>query len=244
MTGARARALGPLRIRAASRQDAVREIVGAIGAGSSARVAFANTHLLYCAYRDPTLARELDAFNVYNDGLGVDIISIAAGAGRFPDNLNGTDLVPAVLRACPEGTRVYLIGARSRVAAAAAHKMQALWPHVAICGVSSGYGDPREAREHIRATQPDLVLVAMGNPLQERFIAACADDTPAVYIGVGALFDFLSGAVPRAPEAWRRARLEWLHRLLLDPARMWRRYGVEPLIVLFSVCASRLQRQP
>ena len=86
----------------------------------------------------------------------------------------------------------------------------------------------------IRAKRADLVIVALGNPRQETWIAENLDMTGArLAIGVGALLDFLAGAVPRAPLWVRRLRLEWLYRMLLEPGRLWKRYVVfTPLLIV------------
>lgn len=233
--------MGPLDIRSGVRVEVAREIAAAVARQRAMCVAFANTHLLYCASKDEELAGELRTFDVFNDGLGADLLLKAAAGRTFEDNLNGTDLVPDVLEACPAGARVFLIGGRAHVAAAAADVIRARWSHLSICGVRDGYGDLLEAQDLICAAQPDLVLVAMGNPLQERFIAASRFRHRAVYIGVGALFDFLTGEVRRAPEVMRKLRLEWLFRLTLEPSRMWRRYALEPLLLLFSLYRDRLR---
>src|SRR5439155_10617153 len=87
--------------------------------------------------------------------------------------------------------------------------------------------DDAAAVAAVNAARPDLLLVALSNPLQERWLAR---HTPAldvkVAMGVGALFDFMSGSVPRAPRLLRTLRLEWLFRLLLEPRRMFRRYVI------------------
>ena len=82
--------------------------------------------------------------------------------------------------------------------------------------------------------KPDILLVALGNPRQELWVAAnCTAKHAAVPIGVGALFDFVAGRVPRAPDWMIRMRIEWLYRLGLEPARMWRRYILgNPLFML------------
>ena len=77
----------------------------------------------------------------------------------------------------------------------------------------------------LKVERPDLLLVAMGNPLQERFIAdKLGPQHGSVAAAVGALFDFFADEVPRAPELVRQIRLEWLYRLWLEPRRLWRRY--------------------
>ena len=93
----------------------------------------------------------------------------------------------------------------------------------------------------IAASRAELVLCAMGNPRQEEIIAAlAARGAGRVLIGVGALFDFLADAVPRAPPWVRRMRLEFLYRLAQEPRRLGRRYTVE--IARFLLAVARLRR--
>lgn len=236
------RRLGPLNVRASTCDAVIADVVGAVREHRAMRLAFANTHLLYCALRDAAFARELNGFCVVNDGVGVDLLSRIATGERFPENLNGTDLTPRILDALPAGTRVFMIGAAPAVVAKAAAKIRRRWPQIEICGVRDGYASQADAIEAITQAAPDIVLVAMGNPLQERLIAECSRRLSSVFIGVGALFDFLAGAVPRAPMSWRRLRLEWLYRLSREPGRLWRRYTVEVFVLTAFVCRERLTR--
>lgn len=230
------RTVGPVRIHAETRLSATRDIVGALLRGKPLRVAFANTHLLYCAVREPDLARGLQSFYIVNDGVGVALLSrLACGAG-FRENLNGTDFTPSLLSALPWGTRVFLVGARADVAARTAHGIAQRWPHLDVCGCRDGFEGSEYALKEMEALDPAVVLVAMGNPSQERWILRAAERRPnTIFVGVGALFDFISGAVPRAPPLWRRLRMEWAFRLLREPRRLWRRYTIEVLVVLAAI---------
>ena len=88
-----------------------------------------------------------------------------------------------------------------------------------------------------------MLLVAMGVPRQELWIARHIDERHCTLpIAVGALLDFLSGAVPRAPLWMRRLRLEWLFRLVVEPGRLWRRYVVGNPLFLVRVVRQRLSR--
>ena len=243
MTALAARRLGPLVVRSGPGETVVGEVVAAVREHRALRLAFANTHLLYCAARDAAFAHELDNFFIVNDGLGVDILSQIATGQRFQENLNGTDLTPRIIEALPAGTRLFLLGGRPEVAQRTAAVIARRWPHVDVCGVRDGYGRPEQAVADIEHAKPDLVLVAMGNPLQERLISECSRRIGAVFIGVGALFDFLAGAVPRAPESWRRMRLEWLYRLSREPRRLWRRYTIETVVLAAMIFQERLTRR-
>ena len=87
--------------------------------------------------------------------------------------------------------------------------------------------------QEIDRLRPSLVLVAFGVPGQEMWIDSTAHRvSPTVWMGVGGLFDFFSGRMPRAPLWLRRLGLEWTYRLWQEPQRMWRRYLVGNVVFL------------
>jgi N-acetylglucosaminyldiphosphoundecaprenol N-acetyl-beta-D-mannosaminyltransferase len=82
----------------------------------------------------------------------------------------------------------------------------------------------------LRESQPDLLLVGIGSPKQERLIHALRAHFPAMWmVGVGISFSFVAGHVPRAPSWMRQSGLEWVHRFLQEPRRLGRRYLLEDL---------------
>jgi len=81
-----------------------------------------------------------------------------------------------------------------------------------------------EVLGRIKNSGARIVFVGLGCPKQEFWMSAYSPHLPAVLIGVGAAFDFLAGTVRRAPAWMQKAGLEWLHRLLQEPLRLWRRY--------------------
>jgi exopolysaccharide biosynthesis WecB/TagA/CpsF family protein len=94
----------------------------------------------------------------------------------------------------------------------------------------------------IREARADVVLVAMGNGLQERWIGRLVPDAACSAYGVGALFDFLSGEAVRAPNWMRRVGMEWIFRLGREPRRLWRRYLLGNLKFLMRVLLARKSR--
>jgi len=108
-----------------------------------------------------------------------------------------------------------------------------------------GHFSPDEEADvvaRIRATRPGLLLVGMGNPLQEKFLARCLSDSGAsLGLGVGAYLDFQIGEVPRAPSWMNRIGLEWVHRLWQEPRRMWRRYLIGNPRFVWRVLKSRVR---
>ena len=93
----------------------------------------------------------------------------------------------------------------------------------------------RALADWIRVVWPDIVLVGMGNPRQELWLAQNIPDVCPMGIAVGALFDFQTGKMSRAPVAMRKARLEWMYRLLQEPSRLVGRYLVGNVVFLGRV---------
>lgn len=213
------------------------------------RLFLANAHTLNLACAEPGMREALDSADlVLNDGVGMALCARLRGR-PFRYDFNGTDLVPRLLSECSRrglAPRVFLFGARPGRAAAAGERLAAEYPPVQVVGACDGYPrDEGEVVAAINAERPDLLLVGLGNPLQERWISRHAPELEVkVAMGVGALFDFLSGSVPRAPRALRALRLEWLFRLVLEPRRMFRRYVVgNPLFLWRAVTWPRRRRR-
>ena len=222
------RDVGGIGIAVLTRAAAHAEISDAMATGRHLKLAFCNANLVNVAFDDAALLRRLSGFLVLADGIGVDIGGWLLHGASFPANLNGTDFIPALFATEPRRLRVGLIGGRPGVADHAAEQLARQFPRHAFNVISHGYFDPSEEAlllARLKAAPPDLLLVAFGNPRQERWIAdKLGPQHCSVAAGVGALFDFFAGEVPRAPEAIRRTRLEWVYRLWLEPRRLWRRY--------------------
>ncbi len=197
-------------------------------AGERIKLGFLNAHASNLAAKIPAFRAALHGFLILNDGIGIDIASRRLHGERFPENLNGTDFVPAYIQRTAKPRRIYLLGGRPGVAEDAAARLKTLAPRHQIVGVQNGYFPPDETAAivaAIAAARPDILLVAFGNPAQELFIARhFADLGVPLAIGVGALLDFLSGRAVRAPGVFRAARIEWVWRLAREPGRLWRRY--------------------
>jgi exopolysaccharide biosynthesis WecB/TagA/CpsF family protein len=181
---------------------------------------------------------------VLNDGAGLDIAGRLFGK-PFPENLNGSDFNPAILEeAAARGWPVFFLGAKPGVADEAARRLSARIPGLTVVGARDGYFGPEESDEvarEVAATGAGVLMVAMGNPLQETWLSSHLEATGArLGVGVGAFFDFSAGVVPRAPAWMNRLWLEWLYRLLQEPRRMWRRYVLGNPLFLLRVLRARL----
>jgi exopolysaccharide biosynthesis WecB/TagA/CpsF family protein len=210
------------------------------------KVSFLNAHNANIAYTDPVFAEALDDFLILPDGIGVDLAARLLYGAPFPDNLNGTDFVPAFLQASTTPLTVGLLGATRVNAEAASIKLAALAVPHSFVVIHDGYfpaSQESEIVDRIAALRPDVLLVAMGVPRQELWIERHIDARHCTLpIAVGALLDFLSGSVPRAPLWMRRLRLEWLFRLAVEPGRLWRRYVVGNPLFLLRVARQRFSR--
>lgn len=175
---------------------------------------------------------------IVNDGMGMDIAALMVHRRHFAANLNGTDFIPYVCRRSPRPLRLFLLGGKPGVAGRACE----YFTHILgqkVVGICDGYGQFAQRRDivdWINAERPDLLLVAFGNPLQERWLLDHADVLRVpVMMGVGALFDFLAGDIVRAPALVRKLRLEWFFRLCLEPRRLLKRYTLD-IFVFFALC--------
>ena len=204
------------------------------------QVAFVNPDCLNIAWRDAAYKRVLcGADRVFPDGIGIRIGGQMLGWG-LRDNVNGTDMFPLLCEAAAEsGRSLFLLGARPGIAAAAADAMQTRFPRLEIAGTRDGYfsgDDETQVIQSINASGASILLVAFGAPRQEMWIARHrASLTVPIAMGVGGLFDFYSGRIPRAPVWMREMGLEWVFRLMQEPGRMWRRYVIGNPLFLFRV---------
>jgi exopolysaccharide biosynthesis WecB/TagA/CpsF family protein len=209
--------------------DALDWLCGRIDLGEPTRIAFLNAHCVNVAARDLAYRAALaSADAILPDGSGLALAARLRGI-RLAANLNGTDLVPALCeRLSQAGGSVFLVGGAEGVAESAAKALQAAHPGLVIAGTNHGFfaqADELELIDRINESGADLLLVAMGVPMQDTWLHRVAPRlaTPLA-MGVGGLFDFLSCRIPRAPMALRSRGLEWVYRLYQEPARMWRRY--------------------
>ena len=216
-----------LEVAVLTRKDALALLETRICEKAPVRLAFLNANLANAAYENKELHNMLGGFLLLNDGSGVNLASKILYRQPFPDNLNGTDFTPYFLDHCSTPMRIFLLGASPAVSTRAAEYFARRWPQHTTVGFQHGFFSNSEEAEiisKIRAAKPNLVLIAMGNGLQEKWIKQLVPEAALSAWGVGALFDFLCGEVNRAPSWMRWIGIEWVYRLLHEPKRMWRRY--------------------
>lgn len=164
---------------------------------------------------------------------GMPLVWIGKSRGLPVERTCGPDLFELICRRSPElGLRHYFYGGKAGVAEDLARVCRARFPGIEIVGTEGPPFRPPTPDEdgatiaRIRASGADIVWVGLSSPKQDLWMAEHYDRLPQTLIGVGAAFDFHSGAVRRAPKWMQRSGLEFLHRLLSEPRRLWRRYLV------------------
>ncbi len=214
-------------------QAALARLEQFIHEGRFHQVATANTDFLINALVDPELQHILrHADLVMPDGMPV-VWAARMTRSRLPERVTGADMVPALAElAARKGYRIYMLGAAPEIARLAKANLEAKHPDIKIVGCVSPplaslvEMNNQEILDDIVRARPDILLVAFGNPKQEKWIhwnRERLQDVP-VCIGVGGTFDFLAGKTQRAPGWMQRTGLEWTHRLVHEPRRLWRRY--------------------
>jgi exopolysaccharide biosynthesis WecB/TagA/CpsF family protein len=225
--------LGPIDIDLLSEAEVVDHVRDAWSRGAGGSIVTANVDIVGQVRAYPELAALVRrASLVVADGMPVVWAGRIAG-GRVPERVTGASMVRTLSAgAAADGRSVYLLGGEDGVPESAARVLQAELPGLTIAGSCSppfGFdASPegvRDVVEKVRAAQPDLVLVGMGFPRQERLIEHLRQAWPeAWYLGCGAGIPMAAGVFRRAPDYLQRAGLEWLHRLALEPRRLAGRY--------------------
>lgn len=219
----------------------------ALRPSGQAVISFVNAHNLVIQQRDPSYREILAGTVVLPDGIGLDIASRIAHGAAFPANLNGTDFVPALLTYMDQPMRVGLIGGTRAVIERAAENFRSHAPWHEFIAISDGYLDERRSAaiaEEVLRQEIDVLIVGMGTPLQEKWVAAhIRPEHARLVLTVGALFDFISEVVPRAPKVVRAFRLEWVFRMVQEPRRLWRRYLIGVPLFFHHIARHRLRRR-
>ncbi len=173
------------------------------------------------------------------DGMPLVLVSKLMGC-PLKERVTGADLVPALAEeAAKRRKSIYFLGGRGDVATKAVSVLCRQYGDLRIAGVDSPFvhvegeklgdaeGTDREIVDRINAAQPDVLLIAFGNPKQEVwFNRNRARLRVPVSIGVGGTFEFIAGSVRRAPPWMQKTGLEWIFRITQDPGRLWKRYFV------------------
>jgi N-acetylglucosaminyldiphosphoundecaprenol N-acetyl-beta-D-mannosaminyltransferase len=218
-------------IDAISYEEAVATIRRWAAGAESRYVCASNVHSVVAAKRDPQLAASLqNADLILPDG--APIAWLMRRSGQYDQRrVCGPDLMWRYFEvAAHHGESVYLYGSTPETLELLERRVARCFPGLKVVG---SYAPPfrplsadeiREVAEKINSSGAGTVWVSLGCPKQEVWMAELRSSVRAVQIGVGAAFGFHAGTIRRAPKWMQRMALEWLHRLMSEPRRLWRRY--------------------
>lgn len=208
------------------------------------RVCYLNVHTWNLARQDADFHRLLrDADVLYADGMAIVWASHILGE-PLPARLSSADYVEEFAAACAaEEISVFLLGGDDGVARRAAERLTEAFPALRIAGTHTGFFAPDDPSvvECVNRTRPDILLVGMGSPRQERWSARhrARLNVPVIW-SVGALFDYLADVEARAPAWMCRTGLEWAYRLAMDPRGKAGRYLLGNPLFVGSVAKERV----
>jgi N-acetylglucosaminyldiphosphoundecaprenol N-acetyl-beta-D-mannosaminyltransferase len=244
-----------LELAAVSESQTIEHVLDSVERGRGGWICSANVDVLR-QWRGSSEVRELvsHADMVLADGMPL-VWAAGLQGSRLPQRVAGSTLVVSLSSAAAKaGASVFLLGGNPGTAEAAAERLAAQNPDLRVAGTLCppfGFEKDDEWLDRIERTlleaAPDIVFVGLGFPKQERLIVRLRRHHPATwFVSCGISFSFLAGEVVRAPAFIQRVGLEWLHRLVQEPRRLYRRYlleGVPFVTTLFwSVLGVRARR--
>lgn len=242
-----------MRVDATSYEDAARRVTGWAREGRPTYVCVASVHMVMEAF-DSALFRGVvnGADLVTPDGRPLVWALKGLGVGGA-SQVRGTDLTSHVVeRAARDGIPIGLYGGTPELLESFVEVLRARYPGVeVVCKIAPPFRplspeEDEDVTRQIVASGARILLVGIGCPKQERWMAAHKGRIPAVMLGVGAAFDFHTGRIRQAPRWMQAAGLEWAFRLSMDPRRLWRRYVKHNprFVVLFLLQLAGLRRFP
>jgi len=198
-------------------------------------VGFVNAHAMNKMVLDDAFYEELMKADILlRDGKGIEILYRRRGI--LPGiNMNGTDFIPGIL-AAHKDRRVALWGTEEPYLGLAAKNIRQKYG-VQLVSCQHGFEETSHYLTLAQKLQPDLILLGMGMPKQEKVASQirAAAGSPVLIVCGGAIIDFLGNRVTRAPFWMRRLGLEWLYRLVLEPKRLFGRYVFGNPLFLFRL---------
>lgn len=192
-------------------------------------VFFINAHSVNLSQRNPSFGLSLaQADYRFADGSGIRLAALKNGF-RLKDNVNGTDMLPEICKACVEQSKsIYFLGAAPGIAKLASEKLVQSFPGLKVAGYEHGFHrDYTKIISDINSSEAHIVLVAMGSPRQEEWVNEYKSHLRCeTVLAVGGLLDFYSQKIPRAPRWMRETGMEWVFRLYKEPVNKFKRYVI------------------
>ena len=226
-------------------EQAVTHAARIMRGGEKSYIVTPNPEIVWLSRRRETLRNAVNnAGLVLPDGIGIIIAARILGTPLKNGRVTGIDFASGLLsEMAVKGSSVYLLGSKPGVAEEAGQKLAENYPGLVIAGASDGYfTENGSVISAINAAHPDLLLVCLGSPKQELWMAENLGSLDvSLCAGLGGSIDVFAGRVKRAPAFFRRLGLEWFYRLICQPWRIKRMIKL-PLFILV-VIFKRLTRR-
>ncbi len=239
-------------IDATTYDEVVERVFDAARTATGLSVSATAVHGVMEGVHDPTHAARLNAFDILTpDGQPVRWALNALHHTGLRERVYGPELMlRCCARAASEGFPIYLYGSTRDVLRPLAANLEARFPGLRVAGSAEsrfgmiGAGAQEEIASQIRASGAKLVFVGLGCPRQEIFTHGMRDQVSLPMLAVGAAFDFHAGLATEAPAWMQRSGLQWLHRFVRSPRRLWRRYLLLNPEYVWRVLRQKFGREP
>lgn len=233
-------------------RDLIRQIVHRALTRRKTCLHYLNAHTFNLASKDQQFGQILRQCQIlYADGISV-VLAARLSGQYLPCRLTAADYFPDFCHAAARaGLRLFILAGKDSVAQKAGEFFQQHEPDLEIVGTADGYfqqdaqgSGVADLIERINASNADVLLVGMGSPRQEQFVAKYREQLePTVIWTVGALMDYYAGREPLCPRWLGRLGFEWLYRLIVDPKGKWQRYLIgNPSFLAVAVAKALRQR--
>ncbi len=207
----------------------------------------ANPETLKYAKTDETVSKILNDNNVLIVPDGIGVVKAAQILGiNITERIAGIDIANELLKLGNELKKsIYFFGSKQEVIDDLIKNVKENYPNLKICGFQNGYVNDRDIiMKEIIKKEPDIVLVALGIPEQEKLIYKYINKfKKGIFVGVGGSFDVISGHKKRAPKIFIKLNLEWLYRILKEPSRLKRFYNNNIKFILEIKKEKKLQQK-
>ncbi len=232
-----------VKVSAINMQSAVDLVERSISTGNQGHICVTGVHGVMEAQRDPNLRRILnEALLNAPDGMPMSWVGHFQGLLEM-DRVFGPDFMAALCQlSITHGYSHFLYGGKPGVAEELRQALQLRFPGINIVGTyTPPFRDLTQEEEadllaQVSRAQPHIMWIGLSTPKQERFMARYSNKFQVpILAGVGAAFDYHTGRIRDCAPWIKRAGLQWLHRLLQDPARLWRRYLINNPLFVYSI---------
>jgi N-acetylglucosaminyldiphosphoundecaprenol N-acetyl-beta-D-mannosaminyltransferase len=230
-------------IKKLSYEELISEIKNAILGRKKLNISYANANTVNLAAGKSNFRNQLNSFDIIHpDGVGILIASkLLYGENKFPSRFNGSDFYPLLAEECIKNKwRIFFFGHHSSIL----ENIKLAHPGLNVCGTAEGYSfHPVKIVSVINNAKPDILIVGLGQPLQEELILFYKNDFKCmVTIAVGDGIKVFAGEKKRGPEFMQKAGLEWIIRLFYNPFKYFRRYVIGNPLFLYRIIMHKLAK--